>query len=100
MSSLQGVTSSGLKTSDTTICTRECYLHTIVLDPPSSGVATLTVYDSANSTTSGKNILWKMEVSAGTSSDPQHFTTPVNANQGIHCVFTGTDSGFIIHYSI
>lgn len=103
MPSLQGVTSSGNKTADAQICStgRECFLHTVFLDPPSSGTATLTIYDSENSTVSGKNILAYVEVaSTATGSEVYHLTTPVNANKGIYAVFTGTGSSYQVHYSI
>lgn len=100
MPSLTGVTSSGLKTADASILARPGYLHTIMVDPPSSGVATLTIYDSENSSVSGKTELAYIEIPAGVASDPIHFTTPLNANRGIYGVLTGTAAGYIVHFSI
>lgn len=103
MATMHGVTSSGSKTADAQICStgRECFLHTIFLDPPSAGTATLTIYDSENSTVSGKNVLAYVEsFSTDDSSQVYHLTTPVNTNKGIYAVFTGTGATYQVHFSI
>jgi hypothetical protein len=91
-------TSTGLKTADYQIYAGPGSLNTIFVDPPSVGVATLTIYDSANSAVSGKTELVYIEIPAGVTSDAAHLTLPVAFNFGAYAVLTGTGAGFIAHF--
>lgn len=97
---LGGVTSSGLKSADSQICARECYLHSIIIGAPSAGTATMVIYDSENNTTSGKVELFYHVSSSTSESQTIHFTNPVNCSKGIYVDITGTDLEYIIHYSV
>jgi hypothetical protein len=94
-------TSSGLKTTSAQITTLPSYLEAVLIDPPTSGITTLTIYDSENSDTTGKLVLAFFEKYAGESSDIQPFK-PVIANRGIYCVLSAplNTSSFIVHYSL
>lgn len=69
---------------------------------PTTGTATLVVYDSADSNTSGKTILAEFEIDAGMPSCNHEYTNMVNANHGIYATLTDTSgsSSFIIRYAL
>lgn len=95
-----GVTSSGLKIADAQISTLRSMLHTLIVNPTSAGVGTVTVYDSENSSVSGKLELMKIVINSTDQSNTAHLTEPVNANRGIYIVATGTDISYIAHYTL
>lgn len=92
-------TSSGLQTSNFQVYARPSMLQSIITNAPTTGLATLTVYDSPDGTTAGRTILALIEQFAGTSSTPTPLPSPVVANKGIYCTFSGTGANYIIHYS-
>lgn len=95
--------SSGRISDDQQIATRPCMLHGIIVDPPSTGTVSLTVYDSENSSVSGKKVLVYFEQLAGINSVPVNHPAPLVANRGIYCVFSGIDkanAGYIVYFSL
>lgn len=95
--------SSGRKQADAQIATMPCRVHGIIVDPPSTGIVTLTVYDSEDSNTSGKRVLLYFEQLAGIGSVPVNHPAPIVANRGIYCTFSGVDianAGYIVYYSL
>lgn len=94
--------SSGLKTSTGQITNQSSFLGGIDMLSPTTGTATLTVYDSENSNTSGKLVLAEMEVDAGMPSCNHEYTNFVNANRGLYCSLddlSGTAS-YIIRFAL
>lgn len=95
-----GATSTGLKTATAQITTMPGSLVNILVDPPSSGVATLTVYDSdAAATTSGTELFYA-EIAAGTDTPGGLLNFPITVNKGIYAVFSGTGSSYLLHYTL
>ncbi len=96
------VNSSGRKTASSQICTLSGFLAGIDMISPSSGTATLTVYDSNNSDTTGKTILAEMEVDAGMPSCNHEYPSMVIANKGLYVVLTDTSgtATYIIRYAL
>lgn len=92
------ITSSSQLTANQQIYQRSGSFYGAIIAPPSSGIATLTVYDNANSQASG-TVLLAMEQFAGNSAQPAIFTYPMAVQYGIYCVFSGTNSNYIAYYS-
>lgn len=93
-------TSSGEKTDDAVICARPGYLHGFELLPPSAGTVTLKIYDSENSTVSGKTVLAQAKVAAGQNSVYCAFLVPRVANRGIFAEVDVTTSSYTVAYSL
>lgn len=69
---------------------------------PTTGSALLTVYDSSDSSTSGKLVLAEFEIDAGMPSCNHEYTNLVIANSGLYALLTdisGTSS-FIVRYAL
>jgi hypothetical protein len=86
-------TSSGVKTASSQILSARGGLCGVDTTAPSSGSSVLTIYDSENSTTSGKLVLAEMHLDAGLASLNHEYVVPVGANRGIYCVLTSTGAG-------
>lgn len=101
MSAIYPSTSSGLKTATAQITTRNSLLHTVMLDPPSSGTSSLTVYDSsAAGTTAGTELAYLEIDSTTATSVVLTLTNAVEAKNGIYAVLSGTGSSYVIHYGL
>ncbi len=96
------VNSSGVKTASAQISTQRGFLAGIDMISPSSGTATLTVYDSADSNVSGKLVLAEMEVDAGMPSCNHEYLNPVSVNKGIYAVLVDStgSANYIIRYAM
>lgn len=81
-------TSSGVKSATAQIIATGGYLHGFELNPPSTGYATLNIYDSNNAGTGF--LLTTASVAAGQNSIYCEFPTLRTANSGIYAVLTGT----------
>lgn len=92
-------TSSGLHGASAQVYAMPAMLHMATIDPPTTGVATFTIYDSADNNISGKTVLLYVEQMAGINSVPYASPVPIVANYGLYCVLTGVDAGYILHYS-
>lgn len=92
-------TSSGKKTVDTQILGIGGTLLGVDVLPPTTGQAVLIVYDSENSTVTGKVILAECHVDAGQPSLNHEFVRPVIANRGIYCTLTGTGAEYLIRFT-
>lgn len=94
------VNSSGVKLVSSQITVLRSFVAGIDMISPSTGTATLTVYDSKDNSTSGKLILAEMEVDAGMPSCNHEYMNMINANQGIYAqlVDNSGTSQFIIRY--
>lgn len=69
---------------------------------PSTGYNILTVYDSADSNTSGKLVIAIIEADAGMVGINHEFFAPVAVNRGIYVAVsgTGTDYSYIVRYAL
>lgn len=94
-------TSSGQKTTSVQVTTIPAMVSAVLVDPPSTGITTLTIYDSENSTTGGKLVLAYIEKYAGESSN-QVLMPPVIANRGIYCDFSNSagSSSYIVYFTL
>lgn len=95
-------TSSGQQTASAQITPLIGSLMGIDLTPPTTGYSVLTVYDSENSSISGKLILSELYCDAGTVGINHEYFVPVAVNRGIYCVLSGTGSGshFYVRYAV
>lgn len=95
-------TSSGLKASSAVITAMTSTLMGVDVTPPTSGYTIFTIYDSNNSSTSGKNIIAQVYVDAGTTGVNHEFFAPVLLSQGIYAELagTGTDSQYIVRFAL
>lgn len=96
-------TSSGKKTLSSQISVLPGALVGIDLTPPTSGRATLTLWDSENTSTSGKLVLVEVILDAGLQSVNHEFSIPVLVNRGLYAELTystGSGSTFIVRYTI
>lgn len=94
-------TSSGKKLGSAQIASFTGALCGIDVLAPDTGSVIVYIYDSENSSTSGKNILAELHVDAGLMGMNHEFTRPVNANRGIYAEMIelgGTGSSFIVRY--
>lgn len=96
------VNSSGVLAANTQITSRTSFLAGIDMISPSTGTATVTVYDSSNSITSGKLVLAEFEIDAGMPSCNHEYTNFVNANSGLYVTLVDPSStaSFIIRYAL
>ena len=95
-------TPSGLKTANAQVSSMGGSLMGIDVQCPSSGKNLVTVYDSENSSTSGKLIICIVEADAGMVSINHEFFAPVAVNRGIYVSVsgTGTDYSYIVRYAL
>lgn len=95
-------TSSGLKTSSAQISSMSGSLMGVDVQSPTSGSNLLTIYDSENSSTSGKKVLVIIEADAGMVGINHEFFAPVAVNRGIYVAVsgTGTDYSYIVRYAL
>lgn len=84
------VTTSDEQASSATIYAAQSHFHGFELLPPTSGYATLKIYDSSNSTLTSKKIIAEASVSAGMNSIYLALPAPRVCNQGIRAELTGT----------
>ena len=91
------VTSSGEKTSSTSILSGPGAVHTILVTADGTNAATVVVYD--NTDASG-TILARVVVDAGATFENCHLTTPVVANTGIYLSVSGTGAAAVVHYTV
>lgn len=94
------VTSSGAKTASAQIATMPGFFHSVIINPPSSGLLTVEIWDSEDSSTAGKLSLGRFTCAAGQNN--LHFVSviPMVANRGIYAqLITGTGT-FVVGYSI
>ena len=93
--------SSGKKSASSQIVLRTAALAGVDVNPPSTGYAVLTIYDSATGTSVDGDILAEVEADAGLVSCNHEFTRPVVCNKGIYAKldqFGGSDATFIVRY--
>lgn len=95
-------TSSGLKTAASQVSVNPGALMGIDVQCPSAGKNVLTIYDSANSSTSGKLVLSIIEADAGMVSINHEYFSPLTVNNGIYVSVsgTGTDYSYVVRYGI
>lgn len=86
-------TSSGQQTVTAQVSTLPGSLAGVDLTPPTSGYSTLVIYDSENSSTSGKIILSEIFCDAGAVGVNHEYFAPVAVNRGLYCVLTSTGAG-------
>lgn len=92
----QTSTSSGEKSATAQITNLGGYLHGFELNPPSTGIATLKIYDSIGGT---DLLLTTATTAAGLSSIYVEFPTPRSCNKGIRAVLTGTTT-YVVAFSL
>lgn len=89
--------SSGEKSATAQITLTGGYLHGFELNPPSTGLATLKIYDSKSAGTTG--LISTATTAAGLPSIYVEFPAPRTANSGIYAVLTGTTT-YVIGFSL
>lgn len=98
MSSLRwSASSSGEKSATAQITVIGSYLHGFELNPPSTGLATLKVYDSKAGAAS--SLIATATTAAGLPSIYVEFPAPRIANSGIYAVLTGTTT-YVVGFSL
>lgn len=95
-------TSSGVKTASSQISTNPGALIGIDATPPEDCNTVIKIWDSENSTTSGKTVLAEIHLDAGHLSINHEYFVPVAVNRGIYAELTTTASGdngtFVVRY--
>lgn len=84
------VTTSDEQSASATIYAAPSHFHSFEILPPSTGYATLKIYDSENSSLTGKKILAEASVSFGMNSIYLALPIPRVCNRGIRAELTGT----------
>lgn len=97
MSLRWAASSSGEKSATSQIITLGGYLCGFELNPPSSGLATLKIYDSSSGTPT--NLIATATTANGLPSIYVEFPAPRTANSGIYAVLTGTTT-YIVGFSL
>jgi hypothetical protein len=92
-------TSSDELSASAQISSMRSFLYGVELNPPSTGLATLKLYDSENSTITGKKLILSCVVAAGQSTLFITFPSGRSANRGIYAALTGTTT-YIIGYNL
>lgn len=95
-------TSSGLKTDSAQISVLCGSLRGLDVKAASAGSNLFTVYDSFNSSVSGKLVLAIIEADAGMVSVNHEFFSPLAVNNGIYVVVSGdgSDYSYIVRYAL
>lgn len=92
-------TTSDEQSASANITVRSSFLHGFEVNPPDTGIATIKIYDSENSTLTAKKIMATATVAAGQNSIYVTFPAPRVANRGIRAVLTGTTT-YTVGYSL
>lgn len=93
-------TSSGLITSATQVSLLSCRLQSLQVNTDGTNPATVIVYDSENSTTSGKTILAKAIVPGLQGGEFRHFNDDgIYASRGLYVTISGTGAEAIVAYA-
>ena len=98
MASINYTTSSDKKTASAQIMALPGALCGIDVQAPSSGQTTLYVYDSENSSLSGKKIIAEVIVDAGFGGMQHEYFMPAVVNRGIYVDMVGTDASYIVRF--
>lgn len=98
-------TSSGQNTGSNQITIQRGALLGIDLTPPTSGYATLLVYDSENTDLTNKKILTEIVVDAGYLGLNHEYMVPLGVDRGLYCLLTyssgsASDSHYYVRYII
>lgn len=93
------VTSSDEQSASATIAVIPSFLHSFELNPPTTGLATLKIYDSENATLTGKKMLLTTTIAAGTDAIHLALPSPRVANRGLRVELTGTTT-YIVGFSL
>lgn len=86
----------GKQTASAVVYSGPCVL-TFVKLVEAGADSTLTLYDSATATTSGKTIMDYLEVMAGDGQVGGPMTVPLTFSQGVYAVVTGTSAYYFVH---
>lgn len=95
--STHSVSSSGEKSTTAQITQIGGYLHGFELNPPSTGLATLKVYDSSSAGTT--LLVATATTAAGLPSIYVEFPNPRACNSGVYAVLTGTTT-YVVGFSL
>lgn len=93
-------TSSGEKTASAQVTDQPAFFFSLELIPPTSGLATVKVYDSEDSSVSGKLVLLTAVCAAGQNTLYISRNTPMAVNRGIYVSYSGTNSAYVVGYSL
>jgi hypothetical protein len=99
------VNGSGNQSADAVIYVDSVNFHGMVVATDGTNACTVSVYDSNNSTTSGKTLLFPTTVVTTSSTDRVrgiYFSPPVKANSGIFVDITvgvGGSCNYVVYYS-
>lgn len=89
--------SSDLQTASAQVTASMAVLHVVTLNP-GSAASTLIVYDSEDSSTSGKRVLAKLVAAANTASVTETLAHGTEALRGIYCAVSGTGAEYVIKF--
>lgn len=92
--------SSGLLTASAQVSTLAGRIYGLQVTGDATNAGLAIVYDSENSTVSGKTVLCKVRVTAGAPSNEIVFNEGVILNRGIYVALTGTGCEAIAYYSL
>ena len=98
MASINYSTTSDRQTASAQIATFSGALCGVDMQPPTSGQATLYIYDSEDSSTAGKKLIAEVFVDAGMPGMQQEYFVPVVVNRGIYCTLTGSNASYIVRF--
>jgi hypothetical protein len=93
-------TTSGRKTSSEVILAAPGALCGVDMQPPTSGQATLYIYDSENSNTSGKLIIAELVCDAGMNGLQHEYFLPATVNRGLYAELTGANASYIVRFTM
>lgn len=100
MSNILRATSSGVLTGNAQVSSLSGYLMGVDVQAPATGITTITIYDSNNSTTSGKLVLSEIVMDAGFMSLTHEYFAPVCSNNGLYVTLSGPTLRYIVRYSL
>lgn len=100
--SREGLTSSGVQSASFQLTSMASQLFGMALYGDGTNAATLTIYDSANSTTSGKLVIGQLLLAATEkqASAPDFMNHGIVANNGMYAVLSGTGASCIAYYAL
>jgi hypothetical protein len=92
------LTSSGALAASAVVLAQQGGIMSVIATADGTNAATVHVWDSENSTTSGKTKLATVIVDAGLVYEQMSANRLIKANRGIYVEISGTGAGAIIHY--
>lgn len=89
--------SSGIKTASAVISKYPCLITDLAVYTDGTNNVTITLYDSATTTTSGKTVLAKAVVIGASLAGGNFIPVPIVASEGVSMTLSGTDGSTIVY---